>query len=111
MSDVMASSLASQLLQGFPVHSATSAGAYRSALFDWHELALFDAGVLGARADDAVVGTLLKHMRRPAGQARADEYRGEQLGWNAHEVIRRRMVEVGVREQFLLLPHGLVDGF
>src|SRR5690606_35799220 len=29
-----------------------------SALFDWHELALFDAGVFGARADDAVVGTL-----------------------------------------------------
>ena len=80
-------------------------------MFDWHELALFDADVFGTRADDAVVGSLFEYMRRPACQARADENRGEQLGRDAHEVVRRRMVEVGVREQFLLLPHGLVDGF
>ena len=40
-----------------------------SAAFDWHELALFDADVLGTRADDAVVGALFEHVRSPAGQA------------------------------------------
>ena len=43
--------------------------SHHSALFDWHELALFDADVFGARADDAVVGALLEHVGRPSGQA------------------------------------------
>src|SRR5471032_1077018 len=89
-------SRASSLPQGSALTSDPGVGPHHSALFDWHELALFDADVLGARADDAVVGTLLKHMRRPAGQARADENRCEQLGRDAHEVVRRGMVEIGV---------------
>src|SRR5690606_25511714 len=61
--------------------------------------------VIRARADNAVVGALFHHVRRPASQARAHENRREQFGRNAHVVIGRRVEKVGVTEQFLLAPH------
>src|SRR5690606_12702270 len=81
-----------------------------STLRQGYDLALLDADVFGARADDAVIGALFEHVAAPAHYTRADEDRSEQRGRNAHEVVRRCMVEVGVREQALLFPHGLVDG-
>jgi hypothetical protein len=65
---------------------------------------VFRPGVVGTGADDAVVGTLLHDVGGPAGQARHHEDGREQLGRDAHEVVGRGVVEVGVGEQ-LLLPH------
>src|SRR5690606_34039643 len=91
-----------------PVAQPTPGG---SALGERYDLALLRADIFGTWTDDAVVGALLEHMAAPANHPRADENWREQRRWNAREVIGRGMVEIGVREQLLLLPHGLVDGY
>src|SRR5690554_4197251 len=82
----------------------------RSALADgWYRTLLFTR-VLGTRADDAVVSTLLEHVCSPAGHPRAHENWREQWRRNAHEAVGRSMEEIRVGEQLLLIPHQLLDG-
>src|SRR3989344_8508185 len=85
-----------------PGGTRTAGFPSRSALGDRYYLALFRTDVLGARPNDPVVAALFEHMGCPAGDARADEDRREQLGGDAPEVISGGMVEVGVGEELLL---------
>src|SRR5699024_4909672 len=80
-----------------------------AALFDGRELAYFRADVFGIGPDQAIVGTLLHDVRRPAGEPRHNEDGREQRCRNAHEVVCRGMVEVSVREQLLFVPHDLFE--
>src|SRR3990167_115023 len=95
----------------YPTPFLNRTGRCCLAVCQRHYRTLLNPDVFRTRADNAVVGALFEHVRSPATDPRTHEDRGEQLGWNAHEVVRRGMVEVSIREQFLLLPHDLVDGF
>ena len=54
--------------------------------------------VFAAGADELVVGPLLHDVRRPSGNARADEDWRKQVRRNAHEVIHARRKEIGIGE-------------
>src|SRR5690554_954058 len=75
-------------------------GRYRTLLF---------TDVIRAWMDNTVVGTLLKHVSRPAGNTRANKDRREQRSRNAHKAISGGVEEVSIREQLLLVPHQLLD--
>ena len=66
------------------------------------------ADIIGARADDPVVLALLHHVGAPAGDPRADEDGGEQLGRDPHVVIGAGVEEVGVGKELFLFPHHLL---
>src|SRR5699024_12772820 len=83
------------------------ATACSAALLDGRERAILRADVFGIGPNQTIVGALLENVRTPAGQPRDDEYRREKRRGNAKEVIRRGVVEVGIGEQFFLVPHEL----
>src|SRR5699024_398918 len=85
------------------------ATACSAALLDGRERAILRADVFGIGPNQTIVGALLEDVRTPAGQSRDDEYRREQRRGNAKEVIRRGVVEVGIGEQFFLVPHDLLE--
>src|SRR5699024_567883 len=61
--------------------------------------------------NQTVIRTLFENMRTPAGQARNDKNWRKQGSWNAQEMVCSRVVEVGIREQFFLVPHDLFQTF
>src|SRR3989442_1638266 len=65
--------------------------------------------VLGARPDQAVVGVLLDHVRRPAHHPAHGEDGREEARVDAEVVVGRGGVEVDVRVQPLLVDHGVLD--
>ena len=65
--------------------------------------------VVGARADQAVVGVLLEDVRRPARHAADREDRRVEVDGNPERVVHRRRVEVDVRVQLLLALHQRLD--
>src|SRR6185503_283222 len=76
------------------------------ALFDGHEWFWFRAGVVGRRADDFPVLPLLDHMSAPAGGSGNDEKRGEEVNWDAHEVVGDGAIPVEIREHAFGIVHG-----
>src|SRR5215211_3847891 len=52
--------------------------------------------VFRARPDQTIVGVLLEHMRRPAGDAADGEERREQVDRYPERVVRCRRVEIDV---------------
>src|SRR5436190_14915628 len=65
--------------------------------------------VVGARADQPVVGVLLEAVRGPARDAADGKNRREQIDRDAQRVVRRRRVEVDVGIQLLLAGDQLLD--
>ena len=86
------------------IHSAFS--AIRAATY---ALRVFRTDVFRARPDQAIVGVLLEHVRRPAGNAAHGEDRREEIDRNAERVIGGRRVEVDVRVELLLALHQRFD--
>src|SRR5690606_26025939 len=76
-----------------------------SAFIDGNELLIFRADVVGGRADDLVVDTLLDDVGSPAGRACDDEQRGEHGGGYTHHVVRDGGEPVEVGEHLLDVPH------
>src|SRR5579864_5480158 len=52
--------------------------------------------ILGTRANQAVVGILLQHMRRPARDATASKNGRIQINWNAQHKVDRGGIEINV---------------
>nr|GEU28025.1 hypothetical protein [Tanacetum cinerariifolium] len=86
-------------------------GAGRDGIDGFARIEVFGAHIVGARADDLVVDTLLDHVRGPAGRARNHEQRREHGGGHAHHVVRHGREPVQVGEHLLDIPHHGLQAF
>src|ERR1700676_439791 len=74
-----------------------------STLFERNVFGYFGSDVFGTRANQAVVGVLFKHMRRPTGNAAGSEDWGIQIYGKAHHVVNRGGVEINITVEALML--------
>src|SRR5947209_7098887 len=78
-------------------------------LIDRHILMHLRTNILGTRTNEAVMGVLLKHMSRPAGDATASENGRIEINGEAHHVVDRGRIEVHVTVEMLLLLHVFLN--
>jgi hypothetical protein len=71
----------------------------------------FRPDIVGARANQLVVGSLLFDMRRPAGNPSQHKDGGEKRRRDPHEMVRTGREKICVGEQLLFLAHDLLDFF
>ena len=52
--------------------------------------------IIGVRANKAIIGALLKNMRRPSGQTRDDKKRRKKRRRHAHKMISGGAVKIKI---------------
>ena len=79
-------------------------------VFRWApRLAVWQAGVIGAGADQAIVAVLLENVGGPAGHAAYGEDGGEEINRNAERIVTGGRVEINIGVQALRFVNGLFD--